>query len=88
MINKIKENFTDEMKYQDRKADIALRELAQKEADCVGDDRMYRNVQVTEKSQERIEILEKIKQLEKEGKFDVDAENDPPKIELTPDNVD
>ncbi|OKZ67218.1 MAG: hypothetical protein BHW02_00010 [Clostridium sp. 28_12] len=49
---------------------------------------MYRNVQVTEKSQERIEILEKIKQLEKEGKFDVDAENDPPTIELTPDNVD
>ena len=88
VINKIKENFTDEMKYQDRKADIALRELAQKEADCVGDDRMYRNVQVTEKSQERIEILEKIKQLEKEGKFDVDAENDPPTIELTPDNVD
>ena len=76
VINKIKE------------ADIALRELAQKEADCVGDDRMYRNVQVTEKSQERIEILEKIKQLEKEGKFDVDAENDPPTIELTPDNVD
>ena len=88
VINKIKENFTDEMKYQDRKADIALRELAQKESDCVGDDRMYRNVQVTEKSQERIEILEKIKQLEKEGKFDVDAENDPPTIELTPDNVD
>ena len=54
VINKIKESFTDEMKYQDRKADIALRELAQKEADCVGDDRMYRNVQVTEKSQERI----------------------------------
>ena len=88
VINKIKENFTDEMKYQDRKADIALRELAQKEADCVGDDIMYRNVQVSEKSQERIEILEKIKQLEKEGKFDVDAENDPPTIELTPDNVD
>ena len=88
VINKIKEEFTDEMKYQDREADIALRKLAQKESDCVGDDRIYRNVQVTEKSQERIEILEKIKQLEKEGKFDVDAENDPPTIELTPENVD
>ena len=46
------------------------------------------NIVVTEKSKERVEILEKIKQLEKEGKFDVDAENDPPTIELTPENVD
>ena len=88
IISKIKEDFTDEMKYKDREADISLRELAQKESDCVGDDRMYRNVQMTEKSQERIEILERIKQLEKEGKFDVDAENDPPSIELTSENVD
>ena len=84
----IKANFTDEMKYEDRVADEKLRELAKKESDCVGDDRVYRNIQVTEKSKERIEILEKIKQLEKEGKFDVDAEKDPPTIELTPDNVD
>ena len=46
-IHKIKEDFSDEMKYKDREADIALRELAQKESDCVGDDRIYRNVQVT-----------------------------------------
>ena len=85
---KLKTEFTDEMKYQDRIADARLRELAQKESDCVGDDRKYRNIQVTEKSQERIEILEKIKQLEKEGRFDVDAEDDPPTKELTPENVD
>lgn len=42
----------------------------------------------TEKAQERIEILEEIKRLEREGKFDVDAEKDPPTIVLTPDNVD
>ena len=35
-----------------------------------------------------MEILEKIKQLEKEGKFDLDVENDPENIVLTPDNVD
>ena len=85
---KIKNNFTDEMKYEDRVADEKLRELAQKESDCVGDDRIFRNIEVTEKSKERVEILEKIKQLEKEGKFDVDAEDDPPTIELTPENVD
>ena len=87
-LQEIKNNFTDEMKYQDRVADEKLRELAKKESDCVGDDRIFRNIEVTEKSKERIEILEKIKQLEKEGKFDVDAEDDPPTIELTPENVD
>ena len=87
-LQKIKNNFTDEMKYEDRDADEKLRELAQKESYCVGDDRIFRNIEVTEKSKERVEILEKIKQLEKEGKFDVDAEDDPPTIELTPENVD
>ena len=87
-LQEIKNNFTDEMKYEDRVADEKLRELAQKESDCVGDDRIFRNIEVTEKSKERVEILEKIKQLEKEGKFDVDAEDNPPTIELTPENVD
>lgn len=84
----IKNSFTDEMKYQDREADKNLRLLAQRESDCIGDDRKLRNIEITEKSKERLEILEKIKQLEKEGKFDVDAEDDPPSIELTPENVD
>lgn len=87
-LQEVKNNFTDEMKYEDRAADEKLRELAKTEASCVGDDRIFRNIVVTEKSKERVEILEKIKQLEKEGKFDVDAENDPPTIELTPENVD
>lgn len=43
---------------------------------------------VIEKSQYRIEVLNKIKKLEKEGKFDVDAEDDPPTIVLTPENID
>lgn len=37
---------------------------------------------------ERKAILEKIQELEKEGKFDVDAENDPPTIPLEKDKVD
>lgn len=44
--------------------------------------------QEKEKSQDRLEILEKINKLEREGQFDVDAENDPPTIVLTPENVD
>lgn len=41
-----------------------------------------------EKSKDRLEVLEKIDKFEREGKFDIDVENDPPTIELTPDNVD
>lgn len=44
--------------------------------------------EVLEKSQDRLEILEKIDKLEKEGNFDIDAENDPETIMLTPDNID
>ena len=41
-----------------------------------------------QKSKNRLEILEKIERLEREGHFDVDAEDDPPTIILTPENVD
>lgn len=43
---------------------------------------------VVEKSQYRIDVLKKIEKLEEEGKFDVDAEKDPPTIVLTPENID
>lgn len=46
------------------------------------------NEQIREKSKDRLEILNKIEKLELEGKFDVDAENDPPSIVLTPENID
>ena len=58
----------------------------------VSKDRKYRRYKMknenTEMAQDRIEIMEKIKKLEEEGLFDVDAENDLPTIELLPDKVD
>lgn len=44
--------------------------------------------EIIEKDKYRLEILEKIERLEMEGRFDEDAENDPPTIALTPDNID
>lgn len=38
-IVKIRDNYTDEQKFRDRESNIRLQELAQKECDCVGDDR-------------------------------------------------
>ena len=107
-LAEVKENFTDEMKYQDRDADTKLRELAKKETDCVGDDRAYIKSNSEEKkhrdykkyllpkryrnsvieSQSREEVYERIRDLEKNGIFDLDVEQDPPTIPLTPENVD
>lgn len=40
------------------------------------------------KAQDRLDVLEKIKKLEEQGIFDVDVENDPPTIELKPEQID
>lgn len=43
---------------------------------------------IVKKSQYRMDVIKKIEELEREGKFDVDAEDDPPTIVLTPENID
>ncbi len=93
VIKNIKSNYTEEERFKDMETGKNLINLAQKECDCVGDDRRFRRLRAfrdreIEKSVDRLKILEKIEILEKEGKFDIDAEEDPPTIELTPDNVD
>ena len=42
IIQEIKESYTEEQKFKDSQEDKKLRKLAQKECDCVGDDRKYR----------------------------------------------
>lgn len=49
---------------------------------------MEQKEQSIPKAQDRIEVLKKIEQLEREGKFDIDVEDDPPTIVLTPENID
>lgn len=44
IIQSIKENYTEEERFKDMESDKKLRELAQKECDCVGDDRKYRRM--------------------------------------------
>ena len=41
-----------------------------------------------EQSKERLEILQRIKQYEREGHFNIDVENDPPTVHLKPGEVD
>lgn len=43
---------------------------------------------LNEKRQERLNVLKRIEDMERQGIFDIDAEEDPPTIPLTVDNVD
>lgn len=93
-IQKIKDNYSEEEKFKDRESYTKLKILAQKESDCVGDDRIKTKLKlkstekINELSNERIRILSEIENLEKEGLFDKDAEKDPPTITLESENVD
>ena len=53
---------------------------------------MKKNVAVSpaapEKAPGRLAVLARIEELEREGRFDVDAEEDPPTLPLEPDQID
>ena len=102
-LEEMKKNYTEEQRFNDKNITLQLIELAKKESDCVGDDRdkCYAKNEEAEKeeneemddeenkkSANRIAILNKIQKFEEEGKFDVDAEDDPPTIPLEADDVD
>lgn len=90
-IMEIKNNYTDEQRNNDLLAGENLVMMAKNEADCVGDDRSGREEREkleVEKSEERLEILKRIEELEREGKFDIDAEIDPPSEILEADRID
>ncbi len=102
-ILKIKSEYTDEQRFTDIDQYKNLQSLAALEVSCVGDDRPVKWMDKVdkyniikkkesgnsiEKYEDRLKILKKIEEYEKDGKFDVDVEDDPPTIPLTLDNVD
>lgn len=101
-ILEIKRNYTPEQLKEDEEKTKKLFELAEFETECVGYDRTPRSYSkikntllslrkrnvLVKQSEDRLAILEEISKLEKEGKFDVDAENDPPTIPIMPGEVD
>ena len=89
-IKEIKQNYSEEDKVKAMQSGDDLLALAQKEADCVGDDRAPKEKEdiKIEKAPDRIQVLKKIEELERKGIFDVDVEDDPPTIELKPKQVD
>ena len=88
-ILNIKENYTDKERFRDQEQFKSLVRLCKKETSCVGDDRYLINKDENiGKSEDRVKILKKIEEFEKNGNFDTDVEEDPPSIPLAPEDVD
>ncbi len=78
--------YTDEQKEKDRLSGEHLYQMAIDETNKKDN---YQNIlNQTRRSADRVAVLKKIEEYEKEGKFDVDVEDDPPSRPLLPDEID
>lgn len=80
------EAYSEEDRAKDRYSGEHLLELALRE---IQNENNYLNLMKKSeiRSAERMEILERIARLEKEGRFDIDVENDPPSRTLMPEEI-
>lgn len=86
-IKETLEHYTDEQRAADAASGDRLMVTAQNEID---NENNYRNLlqRGQLKAKDRLEVLDKIARLEREGRFDEDVEEDPPTKELKPDDID
>ena len=78
-------SYTDEQKERDRISCDELLALAVSETNRK--DNFLNQLNEAKRSRDRVEILRKIEQYEREGRFDEDVENDPPSRVLMPDDI-
>lgn len=80
-------NYTDEERKADALSGDRLLELAKSE---IEKENNYLNLRNSGKlkAKDRLEVLDKIAVLEREGRFDEDVEEDPPSRELKPEDID
>ncbi len=86
-IIQVLENYTDEQRQNDILSCDRLMQMAIDETNRE-DNYLNRKKKLVVQSKDRLEVLQKIEQYEKEGRFDEDVENDPPSRELMPNEVD
>lgn len=86
-IKDVLNNFTREDEEQDKKYGENLYKLAHDE---IHNENNYKNIcdRSQIQSKQRREIVEKIEQYEREGRFDEDVEDDPPSSVLLPEEID
>ena len=80
------ESYTDAERERDRLSGEHLYQMALEEA--ANPDNFQNILDKTARTPDRVEVLKKIEQYEREGKFDLDVENDPPTKPLLPDDID
>jgi lipopolysaccharide biosynthesis glycosyltransferase len=83
-IFKVHENLTNEEQEMDDETSEQLFAICEQE---IAKEDNYLKIRGKVKSQERIDIIEKIAQFEREGRFDEDVEEDPPGRELKPEDI-
>ncbi|WP_081777192.1 glycosyltransferase [Ruminococcus sp. FC2018] len=81
----VQRSYSDEKKARDAKAGEKLLELAVSETNR--EDNFLNRINRDKRDKDRVEILHKIEQYEREGRFDEDVENDPPGRVLMPDEI-
>ena len=84
-IREILDNYTDEERERDAISGQKLAELARNET--IREDNYMARIS-EDRASDRVKILEKIAQFEREGRFDEDVEDDPPGREIQPGEVD
>jgi lipopolysaccharide biosynthesis glycosyltransferase/1-acyl-sn-glycerol-3-phosphate acyltransferase len=81
----VQRSYSDEEKQRDAAAGERLLELAVRETDR--EDNFLNRINRDKRDKDRVEILYKIEQYEREGRFDEDVEKDPPGRVLMPDEI-
>ena len=82
----ILENYTDEERERDRLSGERLLKTAIAETNK--EDNFLNILNKTKRAQDRVAVIKKIEEYERDGKFDIDVEEDPPSRVLMPDEVD
>jgi lipopolysaccharide biosynthesis glycosyltransferase len=83
-ICKVRDSLTKEEAEMDDETSAQLFAICEQE---IAKEDNYLKTRGTVKSQARIDIIEKIAQFEREGRFDEDVEDDPPGRELKPEDI-
>lgn len=79
-------SYSDEAKARDAESMDNLLALAVKET--MREDNFVNRLNLSERSKDRVDIVKKIEQYEREGRFDEDVEADPPGRVLMPEDID
>ena len=78
--------YTDEDRARDKKGGENLRKLAIRETNR--DDNYLKRLNRDKRAKDRVEIVKKIEEFERDGRFFEDVEDDPPTKPLLPDDID